>query len=228
MAGQALYAGGVNGVLLYFTGRLVAGILLSLLTRCRVRGQDNVPKQGPLLVIANHLNLADPPVLGISLGRRAVFMAKDELFRSRIVAYLMRNFGVFPVAKGRLDREALGKAMQVLSDGQALVIFPEGMRSKSRRLKVAFHGAALLALRSGAPVVPVGISGTEKITGLACLWRRPEITVNIGPPFTLPPVNGKLTKSGLLGLTDVMMVCIAELLPPEYRGHYAAKETKWR
>ncbi len=214
--------------MLYAIGRAIAGILLFLLTRRRVRGRDNVPRRGPLLVIANHLNLIDPSVLVTSLGRRAVFMAKDELFRSRIVAYLMRNFGVFPVTKGRLDRKGLGKAMQVLNDSQALVIFPEGMRSKSRRLKVAFPGAALLASRSGAPVIPVGISGTEKMTGLGWLWRRPEITVNIGPPFTLPPVNGKLTKSGLLRLTDVMMARIAALLPREYRGHYAAKETKWR
>ncbi len=228
MAGYVLYSSGVNGALLYSIGRVIAGILLFLLTRCRVRGRDNVPEQGPLLVIANHLNLIDPSVLVISLGRRVVFMAKDELFRSRIVAYLMRNFGVFPVAKGRLDRKALGKAMQVLNDGQTLVMFPEGMRSKSRRLKVAFPGAALLASRSGAPVIPVGISGTEKMTGLAWLWRRPEITVNIGQPFTLPPANGKLTKSGLSGLTDIMMVRIAELLPREYRGHYAGKEAKWR
>ena len=212
--------------MLYATGRAIAGILLFLLTRCRVRGRDNVPGRGPLLVIANHLNLIDPPVLVASLGRRAVFMAKDELFRSRIVAYLMHHFGVFPVAKGRMDRKALLKAMQVLNDGQALVIFPEGMRSKSQRLKVAFPGAALLASRSGAPVIPVGISGTEKVTGLAWLWHRPEITVNIGPPFTLPPVNGKLTKSGLLRLTNIMMAHIAELLPREYRGYYAAKETK--
>ncbi|MEE9583478.1 MAG: lysophospholipid acyltransferase family protein [Dehalococcoidales bacterium] len=214
--------------MLYAIGRAIAGILLFLLTRRRVRGRDNVPRRGSLLVIANHLNLIDPSVLVTSLGRRAVFMAKDELFRSRIVAYLMRNFGVFPVTKGRLDRKGLGKAMQVLNDSQALVIFPEGMRSKSRRLKVAFPGAALLASRSGALVIPVGISGTEKITGLGWLWRRPQITVNIGPPFTLPPVNGKLTKSGLLRLTDVMMARIAALLPREYRGHYAAKETKWR
>ncbi len=214
--------------MLYAIGRAIAGILLFLLTRRRVRGRDNVPRRGSLLVIANHLNLIDPSVLVTSLGRRAVFMAKDELFHSRIVAYLMRNFGVFPVAKGRLDRKGLGKAMQVLNDSQALVIFPEGMRSKSRRLKVAFPGAALLASRSGALVIPVGISGTEKITGLGWLWRRPQITVNIGPPFTLPPVNGKLTKSGLLRLTDVMMARIAALLPREYRGHYAAKETKWR
>lgn len=148
-------------------------------------------------------------------------MAKEEVFHSRIIGYLMTSFGAFPVSKGRLDRKGLQKAMQVLGNGQALVIFPEGMRSRSRRLKLAFPGAALIASRSGAPVIPVGITGTEKIKGLAWLWRRPKITVNIGNAFTLPQVNGKLTKPELSRLTDIIMGRIAALLPKKQRGNYA-------
>jgi 1-acyl-sn-glycerol-3-phosphate acyltransferase len=214
--------------LLYRISRLLVATLLLLFTRRRVRGRDNIPKQGPLIVVANHLSSIDPPLVDSVLGRRAVFMAKEELFRSRITGYIMVNLGAFPVNKGRPDRGVLRRAMQVLADGQALVIFPEGMRSKSGRLGLAFPGAALIFLHSGAPIVPIGISGTERIKGFFWLWHRPKITVAIGKTFTLPPISGKLTKDGLSRLTDVIMMHIAELLPPEYRGGYAGKEIKWR
>ena len=214
--------------MLYRISRLIVAILLLLFTRRRVRGRENIPRQGTLIVVANHLSLIDPPLVDSILGRRAAFMAKEELFHSRIAGYIMGGLGAFPVNKGRPDRRALHRAMQVLADGQALVIFPEGMRSKSGRLGLAFPGAALVALRSGAPLVPIGISGTEGIKGLSWLWRRPKITVAIGKTFTLPPISGKLTGDGLARLTDVIMVRIAELLPPEYRGGYAGRETEWR
>lgn len=153
-------------------------------------------------------------------------MAKEELFRSKLAGYFMSRLGAFPVSKGRLDRKALRRAMQVLADGMVLVIFPEGMRGQGRRLKAAFPGVALIASRGGVPIIPIGITGTEKLKGLAWLWRRPEITVNIGQPFSLPPAASKLTKAELLRRTDVIMGRIARLLPVEYRGHYAAGETK--
>lgn len=154
-------------------------------------------------------------------------MAKEELFRSKLASYFMSSLRSFPVSKGRLDRKALRRAMQVLADGLVLVIFPEGMRSRGGRLRAAFPGAALIALRSGVPIIPVGITGTEKLKGLAWLWHRPEVTVNIGPPFSLPSASSKLTKVELSRLTDVIMGRIAELLPVEYRGHYGGGETEW-
>ena len=196
-------------------------MLLFLLTRWQVRGRENIPSQGPLLVIANHLNLADPPVLGVSLGRKMVFMAKKELFHFRFLGYFIRGFGAFPVHRGKLDRKALRQAEQVMAEGLALVMFPEGMRSRSGRLRPAFPGSALIALRSGVPILPIGISGTERIKGVAWFLRRPEITVNIGHPFHLPPASSKLTKEELSRITDFMMGRIAELLPPKYRGNYA-------
>ena len=154
-------------------------------------------------------------------------MAKGELFRSKLASYFMGSLGAFPVSKGRLDRKALRRAMQVLADGMVLVIFPEGMRSRGGRLRDAFPGAALIALRSGVPIIPIGITGTEKLNGLAWLWHRPEVTVNIGPPFSLLSASSKLTKVELSRLTGVIMEHIAELLPVEYRGHYGGGETKW-
>ena len=210
----------------YYVGRIMVRMLLTLLTRCQVRGKENIPSQGPLLIVANHLNLADPPLLGVSLGRKVIFMAKKELFHFRAIGYFIGSFGAFPVHRGRLDRRALRQAEQLLAQGLALVMFPEGMRSRSGRLRPAFPGSALIASRSGVPILPVGIIGTEKIKGVTWLLRRPRITVNIGHPFYLPSVSSKLTKAELAELTNFIMGHIAELLPPEYRGDYAGKEIR--
>ncbi len=205
----------------YYVARLAVRILLYLLTRWQVRGRENIPGQGPLLVVANHLNLADPPLVSVSLGRKVIFMAKEELFRSRLSGYFVSNFGAFPVHRGQLDRKALRQAQSVLTQGLALVMFPEATRSNSAQLQPAFPGSALIALRSGAPILPVGITGTERIKGIAWLVSRPKITVNIGLPFHLPPVSQKLTKTELVELTNFIMGHIAELLPTEYQGNYA-------
>ncbi len=210
---------------LYYVGREIVRMSLLLLTRWRVRGRENVPRQGPLLVVANHINLADPPIVGISLGRKVVFLAKEELFRYRLIACLLRKLGAFPVRRGRLNREALRWAEQSLARGLALVAFPEGQRSKNTQLQSAFSGPALIASRNGVPILPVGITGTENIKGRAWWLRRPQVTISIGYPFYLPPVDGRLTKIKLAEFTDSIMEHIAELLPAEYRGNYTGKKT---
>ena len=210
----------------YYAVRFLTRVLLFLLTRWRVNGRENIPRQGPLLIVANHLNLADPPVLGVSIDRKAVFMAKGELFRTRFSSYFVRNFGAFPVRRGGLDRKALKQAEQWLTQGIAVIMFPEGARSKTAQLQPAFPGSALIASRIGAPILPVGIAGTESIKGKTWWLRRPDITVNIGRHFYPPPVSGRSTKAELAQLTDSIMEHIAELLPPEYRGNYSGEEHK--
>jgi len=208
----------------YYVARVILRMLFSLLTSRQVRGKENIPNQGPLLVVANHLNLADPPLLGISLSRKVMFMAKEGLFRSRFSSYFIRGFGAFPVHRGQLDKKTLRQAKQVLAEGLVLAMFPEGKRSHSAQLQPALSGSALIACHSGVPILPVGIIGTEKIEGVAWVLHRPQITVNIGQTFYLPPVDGKLTKDELARLTSYIMERIAELLPQEYRGNYAKKE----
>ena len=147
-------------------------------------------------------------------------MAKQELFRSRLSSHFIRSLGAFSVHRGRPDRKAIRQANQVLASGLALVMFPEGMRSHSGQLRPAFSGSALIASHNSVPILPVGITGTEKIKGVAWILRRPRITVNFGRPFYLPPVSSTLTKVKLTESTNCIMQHIAELLPPEYRGNY--------
>jgi len=205
----------------YYVGRVIARVLFALLTRCEVRGRENIPAEGPVLVVANHLNLTDPPLIGISLGRKMMFMAKEELFRSPLAACFVGGFGAFPVHRGKLDRKALRQSEQVLADGLALIMFPEATRSKSAQLQPAYPGSALIAMRSDVPILPVGISGTERVRGIGWIFRRPRITINIGRPFRLP--TKKSTRAGLTKNTDLIMERIAELLPPKYRGVYGKR-----
>ena len=209
---------------IYYISRFLVRILLSLLTRCQVKGKENIPGQGPLLVVANHLNLADPPIVSISLGRTAMFMAKEELFRSRLSSYFISRLGVFPVHRGRLDRKALRQAERALARDLALVMFPEGSRSQNGQLQPAFPGAALIARRYQVPILPIGITGTERIKGITWILHRPQITVNIGHPFQLPVVNGKITKVELAKMSELIMEHVADLLPAIYRGNYTGRK----
>ena len=210
----------------YYVGGFLIRIAFFLLTKRRVTGQENVPAQGPLLIVANHLNIIDPPLISVSIGRKMIFMAKEELFRSKLSSYFIRSYGAFPVSRERLGKETLREAERWLAKGMGLVMFPEGQRSQNAQLQPAFVGSALIASRTGAPVLPVGITGTENIKGATWWLRRPCITVNIGQPLSLPPVSGKLTKSDLTQFTDSIMEHIADLLPPQYRGNYAGVTSK--
>ncbi|MDD4876809.1 MAG: lysophospholipid acyltransferase family protein [Dehalococcoidales bacterium] len=204
----------------YYFSRIIVRILLFFLTRLQINGKEHIPNTGPLIIVSNHLNLVDPPLLGSIIKRHLIFMAKEELFRSRIIGYFIRNYGAFAIHRGKLDRKALHQAHQILTNGLALAIFPEGTRSKTRQLRQALHGPALIALRNNAPILPIGITGTEKIRGKAWLLHRPQITVNIGQPFYLQSANKRLTKAELTEQTNLIMTRLAELLPPEYRGIY--------
>lgn len=209
----------------YETMRLIALAAFPLLVRLRVVGVQNVPKDGPFILVGNHLNWTDIPMIGLRVMRRTHFMAKAELFQKAPLKWLWIGLGAFPVRRGEPDRQAIKQAEEVLKAGQVLVIFPEGTRSKTHMMKEGLPGAALIALRSGAPVVPVGIYGSEQFK----LWHvwpfRTPITITYGTPFTLSR-EGRKGHSDLQSQLDVMMRHIAELLPPQYQGKYALSDGK--
>jgi 1-acyl-sn-glycerol-3-phosphate acyltransferase len=204
----------------YYVAKFFVRVILLLFTRWQISGKENIPERGELLIVANHLSLADPPLLAVSIPRKVVFMAKKELFESRFFRYFISNFGAFPVHRGQLDRKAIRQSHKVLADGQALVMFPESTRSQQAELQPAYPGAALLACRRDVPILPIGITGTEKMRGIGWIFSRPRIAVNIGAPFRMPMSNSRVTKKELSQCTDSMMRHIAELLPAEYRGYY--------
>ena len=208
----------------YYIARFAVRVVLFVGTRWRVNGRENIPARGPLLIVANHLNLADPPVVSVSIARETRFMAKEELFKASFTGYFIGSFGAFPVRRNQADMTAVRQALKILADGLALVVFPEASRSANAQLQTAFPGVALIAMRSGAPILPIGITGTENMKGKTWPFRRPRVTVNIGKPFHLPPTGDKSTKEELAQLTDFIMGHIAEQLPVEYRGHYEKRE----
>lgn len=207
----------------YYFLRITVLFLSKLLLRCRVVGRGNVPKHSACIVVANHVNLLDSPLLGVSLGRKVHFMAKEELFNSGFIGWLAKQFGAFPVAKGKLDRRAGRRALELLAKDQVLVILPEGKRSENGKLGEAYPGAALLAVRSGVPIVPVGIIGTNQLTGKSWFLRRLRIELRIGQDFTTPTLYGKLSRKQISDQTDEIMIRIARLLPQESRGRYENK-----
>jgi 1-acyl-sn-glycerol-3-phosphate acyltransferase len=202
----------------YYVANIAMKTLLIALTRWRVEGKENVPRQGPLIVVANHLSNIDPPLLGASVPRRISFMAKQELFRSSFSEFIVRAYGAFPVKRGELDRDAFRQALETLRKGQVLGMFPEGKRSFDRQLLPIQPGTSFIAARSGAPVLPVGISGSEQVKGISVILQRPRISVKIGRPFTLSYNKDKPIRNQLPQLSEMILERIAELLPPSYRN----------
>mgnify|MGYP001309566372 CR=1 FL=1 len=203
--------------------RFIVGMLVGIFFRCRVIGRQNIVSKGPIIVVANHPSLLDPPLVGTILRREAIFIAKDGLFKSRFNSWLLKALGAFPVNRSQLSREALKKAVEALNSNKVLVVFPEGGRSSKGQMKEALPGAAMLASRYGVPVLPVGVVGTEKVTGFTGFIRRHRISVIIGEPFYLPTGKDKTDREQLLGLTNMVMRRIAALLPEQYHGYYAER-----
>lgn len=161
-----------------------------LLLRGRISGRSHVPSRGGLVVVANHGSHLDPPLLGHALGRPVSFMAKEELFRVPLLGRLIRACGAYPVARGAGDREALRVATERLRQGWATGLFLDGTRQKDGRVNSPLNGAALLAARTGTPLLPVAIVGSHRALGPGSgRLRLVPVHIRIGQPIPPPPTT---------------------------------------
>jgi len=196
----------------YSFARLICVLFMKVLFRLRVHGAENIPGRKPFIVCSNHLSWFDPVAVGVAIpGRYKVhFMAKRELFVNSLVGFLLRRLGAFPLNREDADYSAIKRAYQLLQNGQVLGLFPEGSRSKTGKLQKPYNGTALIAVRSGVPILPVAIVGPYRLF-------KP-LNVHIGAPFVLPPLVYERRddkKAQLEKMSAHVMEHIAKLLPKE-------------
>jgi len=178
----------------------------------RVKGAEHVPRAGPVVLASNHLSMADPPAIGTCVWRRCAFMAKEELFRGRLIAWFLRSLNAYPVRRGAPDRAALRRSLELLEQGWALVIFPEGTRSETGELQEPEMGVGMIVYRSGAAVVPVHVTGTGRVLGRGGRFRPGRIAVAFGPPLRFdPPEGGRAGREEFERAAREIMAAIARL-----------------
>jgi len=201
--------------------RWIAGVVLKLIAHMEIEGRENFPQKGPIIVVVNHIHWLDVPISVVVVPRipgPATLMAAEK-WHHGFLGWLLEKAGVVFVRRGKPDRRALRRAMDVLWAGGLLGIAPEGTRSRTGELQRGKAGTAYLAHKTGSPIIPVGIWGQEKVLPALEKLHRETIHVRFGHVFTLPQ-NSDVSTKDLDAYADMIMEKIAELLPPEYRGQY--------
>ena len=168
----------------WFAAWVARTLFFKAMGGCRIIGHENVPASGPVIIAPVHSSNLDPPLVGCTCPRILRFMAKEELFRNPLFGRLIKSLGAFPVKRGESDSAAIRRALQWLEDGEVVLVFPEGGRNDGVQMGPVLPGTAVLAKRSGAPVVPVGIGGTTTMWPRGAKRpRRGRSTVVYGRPF---------------------------------------------
>jgi 1-acyl-sn-glycerol-3-phosphate acyltransferase len=166
----------------YTFARLIITVPAILLYRLRAIGVANVPRDGALVLAPNHFSQMDHFFVGVYLRRKIRFMAKSQLFGPPVLTYVYKHGGVFPVRRGHHDEEAFKTAYELLDQGEMLLVYAEGGRSRSGEMGQPKPGIGRIALESGAPIVPVAIHGSARVRG----WKRlrfPKVTIEFGEPL---------------------------------------------
>jgi 1-acyl-sn-glycerol-3-phosphate acyltransferase len=219
-----------DNTMVYAATRALIRFLFWIFTELEVDGLEHVPEAGPVLLVSNHVNLMDPIVpIGV-LKRRVSFMAKEQIFQWPIMGPWFKALDLVPVARGSIaSRRAIQRAEELLARGWIVGVYPEGTRSRQPGMGPAHHGAALLAMRTGVPILPVAITGTHMVLQEGKSFpRRNPVAVRSGETFSVPQHSGKMDRRAMEELTERIMRRIAALLPPEYRGVYAVERATAR
>ena len=194
-------------------------LILVIVASRDVHGLDKIPKSGAVILTCNHFSVGDPPTLTGTFPRRVVWMAKQELFDFPVFGKLYSMGGFISVRRFEGDLRAVRRSQAALRRGHVLGMFPEGTRSGGR-LGRGEPGTALIALRTGAPILPAAIWGTENVKLPRSLFGRTHVHIRFGEPYRLPETT-KVTKQQVAEGTEQIMRRIADLLPAQYRGVYA-------
>jgi cytidylate kinase len=226
-----------KSTLLIRFGSFVLRCIARAIVRLRVEGDlKSLPKTGPMIMAANHASSADPvligPFLNQVLGRPLNWLGKREIVEFGLTGWALRIAGIHPVDRDAADLEAFRTAMRILEAGQVLAVFPEGTRSRDGALQQVREGVGMLALRSGAPVLPVAVIDSDILWPRGRLLPRfgKRVTVRYGVPFSVKDELAKLGapakgRQATEAATRLVMTRIAELLPPRQRGVYATDAT---
>lgn len=197
--------------------------LFNTFTSFDVIGLNNVPEEGGCILAMNHLSILDPPLVYVTMrgenGKMAALVA-DKYQKTPVISWLVNLFGGIWINREASDFQAIREARSFLQNGGKLGIAPEGTRSDTESLIPGKTGVAFLAHKAQVPITPIAVTGTENAFRELARLRRPNITLQFGEPFTLPPLDRKDRAGSLDQNTDEIMCQIAVLLPPKYRGVY--------
>lgn len=186
----------------YTFARTLVTLPTLLIYRVKAIGVENVPRSGPLVLAPNHFSQMDHFFVGLYLRRKIRFMAKSQLFGPPLLTYIYKHGGVFPIRRGHRDEEAFKTAYTILDQGEMLLVYAEGGRSRSGEMGEPKPGIGRIALESGAPIVPVAIHGSARVRG----WKRmrfPKVTVEFGEPMTFPVEKAPGRERQLEAATEV-------------------------
>lgn len=196
--------------------------LVSLLVKVEVEGLENVPREGGVMIAANHLSRMDAPILlTLPFKREIVALMADKYEKHWFFGWFGRTMGFIFIDRSKADFTAFRAAATVLKNGKLLAIAPEGTRSKDRRMLEGKPGVILLANKTGVPVIPASVIGTDVMLGKILTFRRPVVRVRISKPFTIPALDRERRDEQLQEWTDELMCRIAVLLPESYHGFYS-------
>lgn len=217
--------------MLYWVVKAVATPLLRIGFRVRVEGREHVPRSGPVILAANHRSFLDSLFIPAVVNRRVTFVAKAEYFDDPKTAWFFRSVGQIPIRRegGSASERALESAMDVLSGGGVFGIYPEGTRTRDGLMHRGHTGVARLAVRSGAPIIPVGLIGTDEIQPVDSRMPRvgKRVTMRFGEPLDYEHYVGRENDHLVLrDIADEIMFELQQLTGYEYVDTYATKKAE--
>ncbi len=187
---------------IYLLGKMLVKVYSRIILRTRIIGVENIPAEGPVVIMSNHISLLDPPLIGAAIPRKVHYMAKEELFKNPLIAWVLKQLGAFPVKRGSGDTKAFKQALRILRSGGVLGVFPEGTRHPEGKLGKPHGGSAAIALRGGARIVPAAVKNIK---------TRGRPVVIFGKPLDISR-EGRISREERYEIAEEIMAEIASLL----------------